>query len=65
MAGVAMSRFARELGEAMCHAWGLNPSDVKAIDLRWRPDELPTATVELLTTEGVVREVLALTRAER
>lgn len=55
----------RELGSAMCRAWGLNPHDVLAIDLRWRVDELPTATVLLRTTEGVVREVLTLGVVDR
>jgi len=53
---------ARELGVRMCEAWGLNPNDVFAIDLRWRPDEYPTAIIQVRTAEGVVREILELTR---
>jgi hypothetical protein len=49
-----------ELGAAICAAWGLDPSDVRAIDLHWRPQKRPWADVEMFTTEGVVREVLTL-----
>jgi hypothetical protein len=48
------------LGRAMCEAWGLNPADVRAIDLHWRPHTLPWADVEMWVAEGVVREVLRL-----
>ena len=51
-----------EMGKAMCRQWGINPHECLAIDIRWRPYELPTATVELRLNEGVVHELLTLTR---
>ena len=55
-----MNDLSQRLGEAMCAAWGLNPAEVFAIDVHWRPRELPTATVRLMLNEGVVREMLSL-----
>ena len=55
---------ATELGIAMCRQWGIDAAHCTAIDIRWRPNELPTATVELLLTEGVVRELLTLVPAK-
>lgn len=58
-------RIAHDLGQAICQAWGLNPADVRAIDLHWRPDALPWADVEMYATEAVVREVLVLAPTKR
>ena len=57
--------FVRQMGVAICNAWGLDASLVCAIDLRWRPDELPTALIETKLTEGVMREVLTLVPISR
>jgi hypothetical protein len=56
---------ATALGIAICEAWGLNASDVFAIDVHWRPLELPRATVSIRTTEGVIRELLTLSVVDR
>lgn len=56
---------ARELGERMCAAWGIDPTQCTAITVLWRPRELPTAVVELYLSESAVAELLTLSVAHR
>lgn len=56
---------ARELGERMCAAWGINPTECTAIEVHWTPFELPRAVVHLMLNEQVAYELLQLTVADR
>lgn len=59
------ARDADRLGRAMCEQWGLNPHDVTHIAIHWTPREMPYAVVDLVLTEGAVRELLTLGVIER
>lgn len=48
------------LGIAMCEALGLNPSDVLAIDVQYRPHEPVMAIVTMHPTEGALHELTKL-----
>ena len=58
--GAMSVSIARQLGIKMCEAYGLNPAEVVSVDVHWRPDRLPTATVELLINERIVQQLLTL-----
>lgn len=48
----------RELGRMICKSLNLDPTEVVAIDFRWRPDEIPTVTVEMVCNESFVFELV-------
>jgi hypothetical protein len=54
----------RESGEIICHALGIEPNMCRAVDIRWRPGEIPYAEVELYLNERAVFEIIRL-RPER
>lgn len=56
---------ARQLGQRMCAAWGIDPALCVGITVEWRPDAMPVAVVELMLTEGAVRELLTLDVIDR
>ena len=55
----------QQLGDAICRQWGIDPGQCTAIDVHWRPGQLPYARVSLLLNEGVVGELLSLVPLER
>ena len=50
----------RESGQILCHAFGLDPREVRAITIRWRAGDIPHAEVEMLLNERVVFEIIRL-----
>jgi hypothetical protein len=53
-----------EIGAALCRTWGIDPNNVLAITIRFLPAELPTATLRVMLTEGVIRELALLRPVE-